>query len=166
MFLNSSLCEGRPMAHQWPSFPRPESQETSFAPRLDAKLGSPVTPPELEALRLLDTLRDAVAAGGSNLDAQLHEITEAAQKLTDASAAAMAVRSHGVVICRARVGETAPAIGAKVDVDSGISGECLRTGKALRCDDTSRDLRVDAEVCRQLENTRDTTPTPQRDYRQ
>ena len=135
------------MAHQWPSFPRPESQETSFAPRLDAKLGSPVTPPELEALRLLDTLRDAVPAGRSDLDAQLHEITEAAQKLTDASAAALAVRSHGVVICRARVGETAPAIGAKVDVDSGISGECLRTGKALRCDDTS--LRVDAEVCRQ-----------------
>ena len=138
------------MAHQWPSFPRPESPETSFAPRLDAKLGSPVTPPELEALRLLDTLRDAVPAGRSDLDAQLHEITEAAQKLTDASAAALAVRSHGLVICRARVGETAPAIGTKVDVDSGISGECLRTGKALRCDDTSRDLRVDAEVCRQL----------------
>ena len=106
--------------------------------------------PESEALRLLDTLRDAVTAGGLDLDAQLHEITETAQKLTDASAAALAVRSHGVVICRARVGETAPAIGAKVDVDSGISGECLRTGKALRCEDTSRDLRVDAEVCRQL----------------
>ena len=139
------------MAHQWPSFPRPESPETSFAPRLDAKKpGSPARPPESEALRLLDTLRDAVTAGGLDLDAQLHEITETAQKLTDASAAALAVRSHGVVICRARVGETAPAIGAKVDVDSGISGECLRTGKALRCDDTSRDLRVDAEVCRQL----------------
>ena len=139
------------MAHQWPSFPRPESPETSFAPRLDAKKpGSPARPPESEALRLLDTLRDAVTAGGLDLDAQLHEITETAQKLTDASAAALAVRSHGVVICRARVGETAPAIGAKVDVDSGISGECLRTGKALRCDDTNRDLRVDPEVCRQL----------------
>src|SRR6266550_4574711 len=139
------------MAHQWPSFPRPESPETSFAPRLDAKKpGSPARPPESEALRLLDTLRDAVTAGGLDLDAQLHEITETAQKLTDACAAALAVRSHGVVICRARVGETAPAIGAKVDVDSGISDECLRTGKALRCDDTSRDLRVDAEVCRQL----------------
>jgi len=139
------------MAHQWPSFPRSESPETSFAPRLDAKKpGSPARPLESEALRLLDTLRDAVTAGGLDLDAQLHEITETAQKLTDASAAALAVRSHGEVICRARVGETAPAIGAKVDVDSGISGECLRTGKALRCDDTSRDLRVDAEVCRQL----------------
>src|SRR5207249_1211752 len=113
--LNSSLCEGRPMAHQWPSFPRPESPETSFAPRLDAKKpGSPARPPESEALRLLYTLRDAVTAGGLDLDAQLHEITETAQKLTDASAAALAVRSHGVVICRARVGETAPAIGAKV----------------------------------------------------
>jgi TonB family protein len=139
------------MAHQWPSFPKPESPETTFAPRLDAKKpGSPARPLESEALRLLDTLRGAVTAGGLDLDAQLHEITETAQKLTDASAAALAVRSHGVVICRARVGETAPAIGAKVDVDSGISGECLRTGKALRCDDTSRDQRVDAEVCRHL----------------
>ena len=139
------------MAHQWPSFPRLESQKPSFAPQLDAKKpGSPATPPESEALRLLDTLRDTVTAGGSDLDAQLHEITEAAQKLTGATGAALAVRSHGVVICRARVGETAPAIGAKVNVDSGISGECLRTGKALRCDDTGRDLRVDAEACRQL----------------
>src|SRR2546430_9692117 len=110
MFLNSSLCEGRPMAHQWPSFPRPESQETSFAPRLDAKLGSPVTPPELEALRLLDTLRDAVPAGRSALAAQLHEITEAAQNLTDASAAALAWSSHRLVIWQAPVCETAAAI--------------------------------------------------------
>ena len=135
------------MAHQWPSFPRPESPETSFAPRLDAKLGSPARPPELEALRLLDTLRDAVAAGGSNLDAQLHEITEAAQKLTDASAAALAVRSHGLVICRARVGETAPAIGTKVDVDSGISGECLRTGKALRSPPSHTCSRIATWIC-------------------
>ena len=35
-------------------------------------------------------------------------------------------------------------------MDSGISGECLRTGVSLRCDDASRDLHVDAEVCRQM----------------
>src|SRR5438132_11259370 len=107
MFLNSSLCEGRPMAHQWPSFPRPESQETSFATRLDAKLGSPVTPPELEALRLLDTLRDAVPAGRSDLDAQLHEITEAAQKLSDARATSPAKRRHSPVYSLYMGGSTA-----------------------------------------------------------
>src|SRR6266567_4304520 len=99
------------MAHQWPSFPRPESPETSFAPRLDAKKpGSPARPPESEALRLLDTLRDAVTAGGLDLDAQLHEITETAQKLTDASAAGLGGRGHRVVNCRAGVGQTTPAI--------------------------------------------------------
>src|SRR5205809_1074121 len=122
------------MAHQWPSFPRPESPETSFAPRLDAKKpGSPARPPESEALRLLDTLRDAVTAGGLDLDAQLHEITETAQKLTDASAAALAVRSHGVVICRARVGETAPAVGG--NGRDGVS-RVLESGKSSPADDS------------------------------
>ena len=37
-----------------------------------------------------------------------------------------------------------------MNVDSGISGECLRTGVILRCDDASRDFHVDAEVCRQM----------------
>jgi TonB family protein len=35
-------------------------------------------------------------------------------------------------------------------VDSGLSGECLRTGNSMRCDDTERDYRVDPEVCRAL----------------
>ena len=49
-----------------------------------------------------------------------------------------------------RSGETAPDLGERLDVDSGISGECLRTGVSLRCDDASRDFHVDAEVCRQM----------------
>ena len=35
-------------------------------------------------------------------------------------------------------------------MDSGISGECLRTGKVLRCDDAFKDFRADPEVCRRL----------------
>ena len=49
-----------------------------------------------------------------------------------------------------RSGETAPELGDRLNVDSGISGECLRTGVSLRCDDASRDFHVDAEVCRQM----------------
>ena len=49
-----------------------------------------------------------------------------------------------------RSGETAPELGDRLNVDSGISGECLRTGVIMRCDDASRDFHVDAEVCRQL----------------
>src|SRR5437764_14936293 len=91
MFLNSSLCEGRTMAHQWPSFLRPESQETSFARRLDAKLGSPITPPEMVGLRLQAILRDAMRAGRAGLDARLRAITEAARKVSEASSDALAL---------------------------------------------------------------------------
>jgi len=60
------------------------------------------------------------------------------------------MRRHDLIICQARAGETAPDLGTKLDADSGISGECLRTGRALSCDDINKDLRVDAEVCRRL----------------
>jgi TonB family protein len=80
----------------------------------------------------------------------LQGIAEAAQALTGASGAALAMRQHGLIICQARSGETAPELGTRLSLDSGISGECLRTAQALYCDDTNNDSRVDAEVCRSL----------------
>jgi hypothetical protein len=56
----------------------------------------------------------------------------------------------GAMICRARSGETAPPIGAQLSADTGISGECLRTGKIQNCADTENDPLVDLEVCRRL----------------
>ena len=100
--------------------------------------------------QVIGVLRTAVAAGDVEMDTLLQYIAEAAHSLTGANGAAIAVRGHGLIICQARAGETAPDLGTKLDADSGISGECLRTGRALRCDDTDKDLRVDAEVCRRL----------------
>ncbi len=80
----------------------------------------------------------------------LSEATHAARFFTDASGAALALWSQGVVICRARSGDTAPPLGAKVDVDSGVSGECLRSGRSQRCNDTLIDPRVDPEVCLEM----------------
>jgi len=44
----------------------------------------------------------------------------------------------------------APELGSELNADSHISGECLRTGGTLRCDDTDNDPRVDAEACRSV----------------
>jgi GAF domain-containing protein len=38
-----------------------------------------------------------------------------------------------------------------VDVTKGFSGECIRLGKPMRCDDSEFDPRVDAAACRQLD---------------
>jgi len=85
-----------------------------------------------------------------DLDSILSEATHAARYFTDATGAALALWSQGVVICRARSGEAAPPLGAKLDVNSGVSGECLRSGRSKRCNDTLTDPLVDASVCQEL----------------
>lgn len=102
------------------------------------------------AEEIIGTLRNAITAGASALDPILNAIAEAAQTLTAATGAALALRRKGAVICCARSGDTGPDLGAVVQEDSGISGECLRGGLPLRCDDTQKDYRVNPDVCRKL----------------
>ena len=80
----------------------------------------------------------------------LRKIAEAALSATGADGAALALRRDGEVVCVARAGKMAPPLDARLDDSSGISGECLREGQALRCEDTETDDRVDAEACRSL----------------
>lgn len=99
---------------------------------------------------LIDRLREDASAGRMDLSSILSEATHAARYFTDATGAALALWSQGVVICRARSGDTAPPLGAKLDVDAGISGECLRSGRSQRCHDSLTDSRVNAEVCTEM----------------
>jgi len=96
---------------------------------------------------LIATLSRALVNQVVTSDIILGAIAEAAQSLTNAAGAALAVQSEGGYVCRSRSGDIAPSLGAQLKLDSGISGECLRTGNALRCDDTQNDYRVDPEVC-------------------
>jgi len=99
---------------------------------------------------ILAKLRGMIARGGLETDAILGTISVAAHALTGANGAAIAMPRGGAVMCVGRSGEIAPELGDLLNLDSGISGECLRTGRIMRCDDASRDFHVDAEVCRQL----------------
>ncbi|MGA8272384.1 MAG: GAF domain-containing protein [Candidatus Sulfotelmatobacter sp.] len=87
---------------------------------------------------------------GTDLGAALRLIGERARSLTRGTSAAIALVHKSAVICRASVGEKAPALGTRLDVNSGLSGECFRAGKTLRCDDAENDPRVDLESCRRL----------------
>src|SRR3984893_5187370 len=95
-------------------------------------------------------LRKMIASDTQPTDNILGAVAVAAHSLTGATGAAVAMPRDGAVVCVGRSGETAPELGARLNVDSGISGECLRTGVIMRCDDASRDFHVDPEVCRQL----------------
>src|SRR5947209_13832528 len=84
-----------------------------------------------------------------DLSRGLQMIVELVQMLTRAEGAALALRDGEQMVCRATIG-CAPDLGVTVRSDSGLSGECMRTGLTVRSDDTSKDPRVDAEACRIL----------------
>jgi TonB family protein len=99
---------------------------------------------------LLAALRQSATAAVQSPASVLHDVADAARALSGAEGTALALRSDGVIVCRARSGDIAPELGAPLNVESGISGECLRTGTILVCNDTASDERVDPEVCRRL----------------
>ena len=140
------------MAHKPIPFPLPREQQEpvtgSHSPG-GFQLAEParicLSPAEDMAL-----LREQMGTDNLDLDAFLDQIVKHAQALTGSNGAAVALRQGTVILCRARCGETSPSLGAQLDADFGISGECLRTGKALRCEDSERNLRLDPGVCRQL----------------
>src|SRR6266496_1651335 len=84
------------------------------------------------------------------LEPAIGVITERAQVLTGASGAAIALRRGEEVICRARAGRTAPDLGVRLQTDSGISAECLRTGEVVLCHDAEDSPEVDLVSCHRL----------------
>ena len=139
------------MADSWvrPTSPGPPDSGVPSRPENDSKSLERTQGPD--DYLLIDRLREDAASGRMDLSSILSEATHAARYFTDATGAALALWSQGVVICRARSGDTAPPLGAKLDVDAGISGECLRSGRSQRCHDALTDPRVDAEVCKEME---------------
>src|SRR5678816_4396883 len=85
-----------------------------------------------------------------DLEATLQLLAERAQYITGATGAAIALREGDDIVCRASAGSVAPEMGAHLQVDSGLSGESIRTRQVLRCDDAQTDPRVNRESCEAL----------------
>lgn len=99
---------------------------------------------------LLGVLRQAIAEAPSSAEPILAAVADSARVITGADGTAVASRMDGVIVCRARSGEIAPALGSPVSSDSGISGACVKSGATLVCNDVFTDTRVDTEVCLSL----------------
>jgi len=85
-----------------------------------------------------------------DLEPAIGVITERAQALTRATGAAIALRKGQEVICRARSGRTAPDLGVRLQTDTGISAQCLRTGEVVLCGNAESDLHADRLSCERL----------------
>jgi putative methionine-R-sulfoxide reductase with GAF domain len=90
----------------------------------------------------------ALAEG--ELDSTLQLLVERAQYITGATGTALALPQGEEMVCRASAGSSAPAIGARLQVQSGLTGESISRRQLLRCDNAETDPRVNLEACRSL----------------
>jgi len=99
-----------------------------------------------------------------DLEPAISVIAERAQTLTGAGGAAIALRHGSEIVCRARAGRTAPDLGVRLQSDSGISADCVRTGQVVLCHDAERNPKVDLAACRRL-GVRSILAAPLRHFR-
>jgi putative methionine-R-sulfoxide reductase with GAF domain len=86
----------------------------------------------------------------TELDSALQLLVERAQYITGATGTALALTRGEEMVCRASAGSSAPAVGARLQVRSGLTGESISRRQLLRCDNAESDPRVNLEACRAL----------------
>jgi putative methionine-R-sulfoxide reductase with GAF domain len=98
-----------------------------------------------------EDVKQEVESLAFDLDSALQIVVQRAITLTHATGAAIALADGTEMVCRATSGPDAPPLGARLQVGSGFSGECIRTGQLLHCEDSELDELVDRESCRALD---------------
>lgn len=131
-----------------PALARPNALRSAQNTVEDPPLTSSLEPSDASAV--LDVLRQAVEDNSLARGSIFNAIADAARVMSGADGTALASRQDGAIVCQARSGEMAPPLGAPLNSETGISGECIRTAATLVCDDAWSDDRVDFEVCYSL----------------
>ena len=146
---------GRPKPGTGSSQRPQDSLPVSAVPTNDGLRGA--LPTLLSFSALLDELRSrkaTLAKAGSDavsIRAEvLQFIAERALTISGASGIAIALAEAGEIVCRGTSGDTAPPLGLKLSLQSGLTAVCYLTGTVVRCDDSEIDTRVDREACREL----------------
>jgi hypothetical protein len=122
-------------------------------PVSDDELEQPVRPDYTSILIALAAVKREVDSAGRDLERALRLVADRAQTFTRAGGAAIALADGGnpdEIVCRGCAGPDAPPLGTRLELESSFSGECIRTGKVLRCEDSETDPLADRESCRLL----------------
>jgi hypothetical protein len=157
----NSASNGLPPSHTMP--------KEEFVSGTRAIFGNEDDATEAEAITSADAMNAGEARAGAareglaeresevepkrfDRETTLPSIAERALTMTRATGAAIALSegNDSEMICVASAGDDAPPVGSRLQVGSGFSGECVRTGRSLRCDDSETDDRVDREGCKSL----------------
>jgi len=105
--------------------------------------------PKTERRRKYDASLENKVRG--NLDQRLPSVlttvVERVSLLTGADGVAVAFCDTEGVFCRASTGH-APAVGSRLQPDSGFTRECLETGQPVLCEDAEKDARVQLSIAR------------------
>jgi GAF domain-containing protein len=125
--------------------PQPQLVPTAVEPGVAADFKSYTS-----ALLATEGVKTEVETQALDLDATLKIVVERTLVLTGSTGAAIALSTLDAMVCRATAGQDAPPLEARLEVGSGFSGECIRTGQLLYCQDCETDPRVDPESCRAL----------------
>src|ERR1035438_7610679 len=130
-------------------FAHPEDPlaKDQFANTANASVGSNQ---ELSSVPASASAHDSTALCETELDSALQLLVERAQYITGATGAALALPQGEEMVCRASAGSCAPALGARLQVRSGLTGESIARRQLLRCDNAESDTRVNLEACRAL----------------
>jgi len=139
-------------------------RDLSVVPRFSSRHHLRVRHPGLSGPRPAHISPALLNAGEFDLEPGISIIAEKAQALTGATGAAIALRQGDEIVCRARTGRTAPDLGMRLQTDSGISADCVRTGEVVLCHDADRNPHVDLAACRRL-GARSILAAPLRHFR-
>ncbi len=107
-------------------------------------------PPDSEAdiRAAVEATQGEIAAWNLAPQGAMDLVAQRAQFLTDACGAVVERLEGAELVYRAAVGSAARSLGVRVGIHKSLSGLCLRTREAVRCDDADRDGRVDKAACR------------------
>ena len=98
---------------------------------------------------IISTQRD-IATAALDMTAVLNLIVARTMDLSHASGAVIELAEGEEMVYRAASGRAAPYVGLRTAMAHSLSGECVRTGQLLKCDDAERDPRVDLTECRRV----------------
>jgi putative methionine-R-sulfoxide reductase with GAF domain len=124
-------------------FPPASAEDANAGTERPSNVGAGVGP-------VADASNGSGVLAETELDSALQLLVERAQYITGATGTALALPQGEEMVCRASAGSSAPAVGARLQVRSGLTGESIARRQLLRCDNAETDPRVNLEACRAL----------------